>query len=238
MVSFSLFALMIGTVQYFHGYSTGFLLFKSALLLTILGSAFWWKDVVVEASFNGNHTKKVRFGISQGFNLFILSEIMAFLSVFWAYLHASLSPAVELGSQWPPLGVTALDAFALPFLNTIILLSSGGFITYAHHSLIANDRKGTLIGLFFTVVLAIVFTYFQYIEYTQASFTFSDSVFGSAFFATTGLHGGHVLIGTIFIYTQFIRISNYHLTSGHHVGLELSILYWHFVDIVWYFYSV
>jgi cytochrome c oxidase subunit 3 len=186
MVSFSLFALMIGTVQYFHGYSTGFILFKLALLLTIIGAALWWKDVVVEASFNGNHTKKVRFGIAQGFNLFILSEIMAFLSVFWAYLHASLSPAVELGSQWPPLGVTALDAFALPFLNTIILLSSGAFITYAHHSLIANDRKGTLIGLFFTVVLAIVFTYFQYMEYTQASFTFADSVFGSAFFATTG----------------------------------------------------
>jgi cytochrome c oxidase subunit 3 len=70
-----------------------------------------------------------------------------------------------------------------------------------------------------------VFTAFQYIEYNQASFTFADSVFGSAFFATTGLHGGHILIGTLFIYIQFIRISNYHLTSGHHVGLELSILY-------------
>ena len=186
MVSLSLFALMIGTVQYFHGYSTGFLLFKAALLLTIIGSAFWWKDVVIEASFNGNHTKKVRFGIAQGFNLFIISEVMAFLSVFWAYLHASLSPAVELGAQWPPLGITALDVFALPFLNTIILLSSGGFITYAHHSLIANNRKGTLIGLFVTIVLALVFTAFQYIEYNQASFTFADSVFGSAFFATTG----------------------------------------------------
>jgi cytochrome c oxidase subunit 3 len=194
MVSSSLFALMIGTVQYFHGYSTGYLLFKAALLLTIIGAGFWWKDVVVEASFNGNHTKRVRFGIAQGFNLFILSEIMAFLSVFWAYLHASLSPSVEIGGNWPPLGVTALDAFALPFLNTIILLSSGGFITYAHHSLIANNRKGTLIGLFFTVVLAIVFTYFQYIEYTQASFPFADSVFGSAFFATTGQFNNLIIL--------------------------------------------
>jgi cytochrome c oxidase subunit 3 len=235
MVSASLFALMIGTVQYFHGYSTGFLLFKAALLLTIIGAGLWWKDVVVEASFNGNHTKKVRFGIAQGFNLFIVSEIMAFFSVFWAYLHASLSPAVEIGGIWPPIGVQALDAFALPFLNTIILLSSGGFITYAHHSLIANNRKGTLIGLFFTIILALVFTYFQYIEYSQASFTFADSVFGSAFFASTGLHGGHIIIGTIFLYTQFIRVTNYHLTSGHHVGLELSILYWHFVDVVWLF---
>jgi cytochrome c oxidase subunit 3 len=186
MVSSSLFALVIGTVQYFHGYSTGFLLFKAALLLTIIGAAYWWKDVVVEASFSGNHTKKVRIGIAQGFNLFILSEVMAFLSVFWAYLHASLSPCVEIGSCWPPVGITALDAFAIPFLNTLILLSSGGFITFAHHALIANNRKGVLIGLFITIVLALVFTYFQYIEYNQASFTFADSVFGSAFFASTG----------------------------------------------------
>jgi cytochrome c oxidase subunit 3 len=186
MLSCSLFALVIGTVQYFHGYSTGFLLLKAAALLTLIGSAYWWKDVVVEAAFKGHHTKKVRFGIAQGFNLFILSEIMAFLSVFWAYLHSSLSPSIELGSMWPPVGITPLDAFAIPFINTLILLSSGGFITYAHHALIAHNRKATLTGLFVTIVLALVFTYLQYVEYTQASFTFADSVYGSAFFATTG----------------------------------------------------
>jgi len=186
MVSASLFSLMIGTVQYFHGYSTGFLLFKVALLLTIMGAGLWWKDVIIEATFIGHHTKKVRIGIAQGFNLFIISEIMAFLSVFWAYLHSSLSPAVELGSCWPPIGITPLNAFAIPFINTLILLSSGGFITYAHHALIAKNRKSTIIGIFITIVLALVFTFLQYVEYTQASFTFSDSVFGSAFFATTG----------------------------------------------------
>jgi len=235
MVSSSLFALMIGTVQYFHGYSTGFLLFKAATLLTIIGAGLWWKDVVIEATFIGHHTKKVRFGIAQGFNLFIISEIMAFLSVFWAYLHSSLSPAVELGSCWPPVGITPLNAFAIPFINTLILLSSGGFITYAHHALIAKNRKSTILGIFITIILALVFTFLQYVEYTQASFTFADSVFGSAFFATTGLHGLHVLIGTIFIFVQFIRIYNYQLSNGHHLGLELSILYWHFVDVVWLF---
>jgi len=235
MVSSSLFALVIGTVQYFHGYSTGFILLKAATLLTIIGSVFWWKDVVVEAAFKGNHTKKVRIGIAQGFNLFIISEIMAFLSVFWAYLHSSLSPAIEIGGCWPPVGITPLNAFALPFINTLILLSSGGFITYAHHALIANNRKAAMNGLFITIILALVFTFFQYIEYNQAGFTFADSVFGSAFFATTGLHGLHVLIGTIFIFVQYLRITNYHMTNEHHLGLELSILYWHFVDVVWLF---
>jgi len=235
MVSSSLFALAVGTVQYFHGYSTGFLLFKAATLLTIMGAAYWWKDVIIEASFEGNHTKRVKMGIAQGFNLFILSEVMAFLSVFWAYLHSSLSPAIEIGSSWPPVGITPLNAFAIPFINTLILLSSGGYITYAHHALIANNRKGAITGLFITIVLALVFTFLQYIEYTQASFTFADSVFGSAFFATTGLHGAHVLIGTIFIFVQYARVANYHMTNTHHLGLELSILYWHFVDIVWLF---
>jgi cytochrome c oxidase subunit 3 len=233
MLSCSLFALVIGTVQYFHGYSTGFLLLKASLVLILIGAAYWWKDVVVEASYQGHHTKKVRFGIAQGFNLFILSEVMAFLSVFWAYFHSSLSPAIELGSSWPPAGITPLNAFAIPFINTLILLSSGGFITYAHHALIANNRKATIIGLSVTIILALVFTFLQYIEYNQASFTFADSVYGSVFYATTGLHGAHVLIGTLFIYIQYIRILNYHLTNVHHLGLELSILYWHFVDIVW-----
>jgi len=234
MVSSSLFGLVIGTVQYFHGYSTGFLLFKAALVLTMIGAGLWWKDVVIEASFKGNHTKKVRIGIAQGFMLFIISEVMAFLSVFWAYLHASLSPSIEIVS-WPPIGITPLDAFAIPFINTLILLSSGGFITFAHHALIAKNRKFALNGIFITIVLAIVFTFLQYVEYNQASFTFADSVFGSAFFATTGLHGAHVLIGTIFIYVQFIRLINYHMSNEHHLGLELSILYWHFVDVVWLF---
>jgi cytochrome c oxidase subunit 3 len=233
MLSASLFALVIATVRYFHGYSLGFFLLKLSLLLTILGASYWWKDVIIEASFEGHHTKKVKKGITQGFLLFILRDVMAFSSVFWAYLHSSLTPAIELGGCWPPIGITPLNAFAIPFINTLILLSSGGFITYAHHALIANDRKATINGLYITIILALIFTFLQYVEYNQASFTFADSVFGSVFFATTGLHGFHVLIGTIFIFIQFIRVINYHLTSGHHLGLESSILYWHFVDVVW-----
>jgi cytochrome c oxidase subunit 3 len=118
-----------------------------------------------------------------------------------------------------------LDVFSVPFINTVILVSSGGFITYGHHALLALKRQAAITGLFVTIVLALVFTFLQYMEYNQASFTFADSVFGSAFFATTGLHGLHILIGTAFLIVQYIRLTNYHLTNGHHLGLELAILY-------------
>ena len=235
MLSLSLFALAISAVLSMHGYAHGGQLFVCGVILTVSGMLFWWLDVIAEAVYRGHHTKKVVAGILQGFNLFIVSEVMAFLSVFWAYAHSSLSPAIEIGGVWPPLGIEAIDAFGLPFLNTILLLSSGAFITYAHHSLIANERYGLILGIIFTLILALVFTGFQYLEYNEAGFSFADSAYGSAFYAATGLHGLHVMVGTIFIFIQFIRLLKSQLTTGHHLGLELSILYWHFVDIVWLF---
>jgi len=128
-----------------------------------------------------------------------------------------------------------LDPFAIPLLNTILLLSSGAFITWAHHALIQGNRKGAIIGTLLTIVFAVLFTALQYVEYQQAGFTIADSVFGTVFFASTGLHGMHVLVGTIFILVGFFRILSYHLTDSHHLGFEAAILYWHFVDVVWLF---
>jgi cytochrome c oxidase subunit 3 len=97
------------------------------------------------------------------------------------------------------MGIEAINAFELPLLNTVILLSSGVTVTYAHHSVIEGNRKGALYGLIATVILAIVFTAFQGIEYNVSSFTISDGVFGSCFYFGTGFHGLHVMIGTAFI---------------------------------------
>jgi cytochrome c oxidase subunit 3 len=97
------------------------------------------------------------------------------------------------------MGIEAINPFELPLLNTVILLSSGVTVTYAHHSLIQGNRAGALYGLVFTVVLAIIFTALQGIEYTVSSFTLSDGVFGSCFYFGTGFHGLHVMIGTIFL---------------------------------------
>ena len=234
-VSFALLGLAIAGVMSMHGYFLGGLLFTLCSSLTLFSMSFWFKDISDEATYEGCHTKQVQRGLTIGVLLFIVSEVFAFLSVFWAFFHSSLSPSIEIGGVWPPQGITALDPFAIPLLNTMLLVSSGAFITYAHHALIKGNRKDSIYGTFFTIILAIVFTGFQYLEYSEAPFTISDPVYGSAFYASTGLHGFHVIIGTIFISTMFFRNLGYQLTKHHHIGFESSILYWHFVDVVWLF---
>jgi cytochrome c oxidase subunit 3 len=218
-----------------HGYNNGGQLLSLGFILTASIMYFWLGDVITEGTFLGHHTKEVKNGLMLGFILFVISEVFAFISVFWAYFHSSIVPSVEIGGYWPPLGIVPLNPFSIPLLNTFLLLSSGAFITYAHHAFISGRRVKTINSLFITILLAVIFTLFQYIEYTDSSFSISDSVFGTTFYASTGLHGFHVIIGTIFIFISFLRIINYSLQKQGHVGLETSILYWHFVDVVWLF---
>ena len=234
-MSFALLVLTVSAVLYMQGFKFGGYLLNLGVILVSTGMGLWFRDIIVESTYLGHHTEQVKRGLTIGIALFIVSELMAFLSIFWAYFHSSLSPSVEIGGTWPPLGIETLDPLAIPLLNTILLLSSGAFITYGHHALIQGDRKGAILGTFLTIVLAIIFTSLQYYEYSEAAFTISDSVFGSAFYCSTGLHGLHVIVGTIFILVGFIRIVNYHLSNTHHLGYEASILYWHFVDVVWLF---
>ena len=98
-------------------------------------------------------------------------------------------------------------------------------MTYAHHSLIEGNRRGTLLGIIITVVLAVIFTALQGFEYYECGFTIADGAYGSTFFFATGFHGIHVMIGTAFIAVSFFRILSYHLTDHHHLGFEASILY-------------
>ena len=134
-----------------------------------------------------------------GVALFIVSEALFFLSIFWAFFHSALSPPVEMGASWPPMGIDSVNPFELPLLNTVLLLSSGFTVTYAHHSVIQGKRSGSLDGILLTVLLALVFTLLQGVEYTVSSFTFTDSTYGSCFYFGTGFHGLHVIIGTAFI---------------------------------------
>lgn len=108
-------------------------------------------------------------------------------------------------------------------------------VTWAHNAIITGDRKNTILGLLLTVLLGVFFTILQAFEYVEASFTIADSVYGTTFFVSTGFHGLHVIIGTIFLTVALSRVINHHFTRHHHAGLEASILYWHFVDWVWLF---
>lgn len=233
--SVSLFILTTSAVLFFHGFELYTYLVIFSLVNTVYTMALWFRDIISEGTYLGNHTSAVQKGLNIGVGLFIASEVMFFLAIFWAFFHSSIAPSVELGAQWPPMGIQGVNPFELPLLNTIILLSSGVTVTYAHHSLIQGNRKGALYGTLITVLLAGIFTFFQGVEYTVSSFTISDGVYGSCFYFGTGFHGIHVIIGTAFLSVGLWRLLAYHFTDHHHVGLESGILYWHFVDVVWLF---
>ena len=128
-----------------------------------------------------------------------------------------------------------LNPWAIPLLNTSLLLLSGLSITWVHFAIIAGNYNNAVNGFIVTLVLAVAFTGLQIGEYFDAPFNFTDSVYGSAFFALTGLHGLHVIVGTIFITVCFIRLLKAQFTIKHHLGFEFASWYWHFVDVVWLF---
>src|SRR5690606_20855803 len=119
--------------------------------------------------------------------------------------------------------------------NTIILLLSGTTLTWAHHSLLHNDRKGLVWGLAITVALGMLFTFVQAYEYIHAPFAFRDSIYGATFFMATGFHGFHVIVGAIFLRACLVRAVADHFTPQEDCGLEAAAGYWHFVDVVWLF---
>ena len=216
-------------------YSGESLMVFFSLFTLIIVSYQWWRDVSREATIQGHHRRVVEKGIRWGIILFIVSEIMFFLSFFWAYFHSRLAPTVELGLLWPPYPIEAFNPLSVPLLNTTILLTSGLSITWRHHAIVEGDYSAGIIGLRFTILLGIYFTVVQAYEYLEASFTIADSTYGSCFFVATGFHGLHVLIGTLFLIVTLIRILSSHFSSAHHFGFEAAAWYWHFVDVVWIF---
>jgi len=229
------FIMLIGFTMYLHFYKNSFFTFLLGFFILVSTMGIWWRDVIREATFEGHHTTYVQKGIKFGMILFIVSEIMFFFAFFWAFFHSSLNPTPEIGCVWPPKGIIAISPWHVPLLNTFVLLTSGAFITWSHHALLAGNRKESIEALIYTIALALFFTMLQAYEYTVAPFNISDSVYGSVFYMTTGLHGTHVLIGTIILIVVLIRLISHHFTRTHHVGYECGAWYWHFVDIVWIF---
>nr|YP_010478431.1 cytochrome c oxidase subunit III [Nesophrosyne ponapona]UVI59875.1 cytochrome c oxidase subunit III [Nesophrosyne ponapona] len=222
-----------GTVMWFH--NNEMLLMNLGMLTIILTMIQWWRDVIRESTFQGLHTKKVISSMKWGMILFIMSEVLFFTSFFWAFFHSSLSPTIEVGMQWPPSGIKTFNPLSIPLLNTLILLSSGISITWAHNALINNNFSQSKHSLLITILMGLYFTLLQAIEYFEAPFSMADSIYGSTFFMSTGFHGIHVIIGTIFIIISTMRITKLHLSMHHHVGFEAAAWYWHFVDVVWLF---
>jgi cytochrome c oxidase subunit III len=205
------------------------------ILLVLYTMFSWWSVVVSESRTPGVHSPVVRLGLRYGMFLFITSEVMFFVAFFWAFFHFSLFPEHANSATWPPEGVHVFDPWDLPFLNTLILLTSGTTVTWAHHALREGNRQSLIYGLALTVVLGMLFTTCQAYEYGHAAFGFKDGVYSSTFYMATGFHGFHVLVGTIFLAVCLVRAMKGHFTPERHFGFEAAAWYWHFVDVVWIF---
>jgi cytochrome c oxidase subunit 3 len=235
LASLGAFMLTTGAVLCLHKIIEGLELLLNGLFLILYVMYVWWRDVVREATYEEQHSFIVQRGLRLGMVLFIVSEIMFFFAFFWAFLHSSLAPAHDIGGVWPPKAIYSLETYTIPLTNTVLLLSSGATVTWSHHAIVLNAKRHTLISLLFTLILAILFTYFQVMEYVSAPFNISDSIYGSCFYMSTGFHGFHVFVGTIALLVSFIRTVLNHFTDTHHFGFESAIWYWHFVDVVWLF---
>lgn len=232
LISNSICLLMIGLIISFNSYITTHTMILT-MIITMINIILWITDIIIESTYFGMHTNIVEYGISIGFLLFIASEALLFLTVFWALFHSSLAPTVSIGSIWPPLGINTINAISIPLLNTIILLSSSISITSAHYALISRIRIYNINYLIVTQYKAIYFITLQYLEYKSSTFTITDSIYGTVFYTLTGLHGIHIIAGFLLIIVVSYRIVLYHTTDYHHLGLIVSITYWHFVDILW-----
>ena len=202
------------------------------VLFTMFG---WWSAVVKESGTPGLHSPVVRLGLRYGMFLFIASEVMFFVAFFWSFFHFALYQEHTETGMWPPKAVVTFNAWGLPFLNTVILLTSGTTVTWAHHALLEGNRSGLIWGLLLTVLLGVLFTVLQAFEYSHAPFSFKDGIYPSVFFMATGFHGFHVIVGTIFLAVCLVRAIKGQFTPEKHFGFEAAAWYWHFVDVVWLF---
>ncbi|MFC4728381.1 cytochrome c oxidase subunit 3 [Coralloluteibacterium thermophilus] len=251
---------LAGAAAWLNDYSWGPLTFAAGMALVIV-MFFGWFAAVIRESVGGNYSKQVDVSFRMGMLWFIFSEIMFFAAFFGALFYARALSVPWLGGAgsgevtnvllwsafdagWPTAGpeqiggeFQTIPAWGLPLLNTLILLTSGVTITMAHHALKAGQRTKLLVTLGATILLGLVFLFFQAEEYVHAyrdlNLTLGSGIYGSTFFMLTGFHGLHVLLGTIMLIVMWFRCYKGHFTKDNHFGFEATAWYWHFVDVVW-----
>jgi cytochrome c oxidase subunit 3 len=256
--------IMVGIANMLHNHTFGFFLFFAGSLVIAYMMFGWFKDVIHE-SHQGLYSKQMDRSFRWGMTWFIFSEVMFFAAFFGALFYARNFSVPWLGglgdkssthmlwpqfkAVWPLLSnpnpelfkgpKDIIGAWGIPALNTLILLTSGATITFAHWGLVRNYRHWLIIGLFLTIALGTTFLFFQAFEYYEAyhhyGLTLGSGIYGSTFFMLTGFHGAHVTIGTIMLIIIFLRCLKGHFTPQHHFAFEAVAWYWHFVDVVWLF---
>ncbi len=220
---------------------------------------FGWFGQVIRESEAGMYNPQVDTSFRWSMSWFIFSEIMFFAAFFGALYYARAFSVPWLGdldnaliwqgydAKWPTLGpyfgqiesnrFVEMSPWGIPLLNTVLLLSSGVTVTWAHHALKADKRGQLVTALLMTVVLGFVFLGFQVYEYMHAysdlNLKLTSGVFGSTFYMLTGFHGFHVTLGAVMLTVIMFRCMKGHFKPNQHFGFEAVSWYWHFVDVVW-----
>ncbi|HTP48137.1 MAG TPA: cytochrome c oxidase subunit 3 [Casimicrobiaceae bacterium] len=252
--SCALLLMAVGAATWFNAYSFGpwLVLVGFAILVTMM---FGWFGRVIDESEHRLYNKKVDVSFRWGMSWFIFSEVMFFAAFFGALFYVRNLSVPDLGSpemkllwpnftaMWPTNGPYLRDAFTpmaaigIPLVNTIILVSSGGTLTVAHHALKTGNRGALKFWLFITIALGFTFLSLQAHEYihayTELGLKLSTGVYGSTFFMLTGFHGMHVTLGAIMLTVIWLRCARGHFDRDHHFAFEAVAWYWHFVDVVW-----
>ncbi|MBT8080030.1 MAG: cytochrome c oxidase subunit 3 [Gammaproteobacteria bacterium] len=231
-------------------------------LAVIAFMMFGWFGAVIRENLRGMVSKQLDRSYRMGMAWFIVSEIMFFAAFFGALFYARLVSVPWLAGAsnnlethirlWPdfadtwPLfmtpggdSTTAMEAWGLPFINTVILVTSSVTVTFAHWALKKSQRIALIGWLGLTVALGITFLVLQAVEYLHAydelGLTLGSGIYGSTFFMLTGFHGMHVTLGTIMLIVMWLRCIRGHFTADNHFAFEATSWYWHFVDVVWLF---
>ena len=253
--SAALLCMALGAASWFNGVSWGKFLVIAGLLILVYMLAGWFTTVAHESE-AGQYNKQVDTSFRWSMSWFIFSEVMFFAAFFGALFYMRVISVPDLGgletqqliwpgfkAAWPASGpgineqFTPMGAWGIPALNTLLLLSSGVTVTWAHWGLLKNNRLQLIWGLVMTIALGISFLCFQIFEYAHAiselNLKLSMGAYGATFFMLTGFHGFHVTIGTIMLIVILFRSVAGHFRPEHHFGFEGVAWYWHFVDVVW-----
>jgi|ERR1700674_819 cytochrome c oxidase subunit III len=225
-------------------------------IATLVFMLVGWFGKVIGESEGGKYNAQVDLSFRWSMSWFIFSEVMFFAAFFGALYYARQYSVPWLGdldnagqlwhgyeAQWPTAGpglainFSPMAAWGIPAINTLLLLSSGVTVTWAHWALKKNNRSQLILGLFLTIALGLTFLGLQVHEYGEAyknlNLTLAAGVYGATFFMLTGFHGFHVTIGTIMLIVVLLRSIKGHFSPEHHFAFEAVSWYWHFVDIVW-----
>jgi cytochrome c oxidase subunit 3 len=246
--SVALLLLAIGFVIVLQNNPMGtYVMIAGALIL--IAMLFGWFGTVIRESVGGLFNDQVDTSFRWGMGWFIFSEVMFFGALFGALFYSRIITIPELGATdllwpnfngvWPSAGpgvkesFTPMGAWGIPAINTLILLSSGATVTWAHWGMKNNNRTQLKIGLILTILLGALFIALQIHEYSSATFSFKTGIYGATFYILTGFHGAHVTLGAIMLSVILGRVYAGHFTPERHFAFEAVSWYWHFVDVVW-----